>query len=112
MGGGAFRNLHLCDGQTLGVLVFIFKTCSDQILAKLINQGGYCCSFLIKTSKKFDNEKIFLCLKIAKIYMGVNFGSRRTILDIKTRFFLKLTNFSGGKYPKSMPHSLLQREIL
>ena len=40
--------------------------------------------------------KNFLCLEIAEVDIGVNFGSRRTILDIKTHF-LKLNPFSGGK---------------
>ena len=57
--------------------------------------GGCCCSFLIKASQKFTKWKIFLCLEIAEIDMGVNFGSRRTILNIKTLFF-KLNPFSGG----------------
>ena len=39
-----------------------------------------------KRPKNFENEKFFLCLKIAEIDMGVNFGSRRTILDITTHF--------------------------
>ena len=39
-----------------------------------------------KCLKNFENEKFFLCLKIAEIDMGVNFGLRRTILDIKTHF--------------------------
>ena len=35
-------------------------------------------------------------------------GSIGTILDIKTHF-LMLNPFSGGKYPNSMTHSLLER---
>ena len=55
--------------------------------------------FSSRRPKNFENEKFSLCLKIAEIDMGggVNFGSRRTILDIKTHFFLKLNPFSGGK---------------
>ena len=40
--------------------------------------------FSLRRPKNFEYEKFFLCLKIAEIDMGVNFGSRRTILDIKT----------------------------
>ena len=47
-------------------------------------------------SQNLQNEKIFLCLEIAEVDLGVNFGSRRTILDTKT-YFLKLNPFSEGK---------------
>ena len=67
--------------------------------------------FSSRRYKNLQNEKIFLYLEIVEIDMGVNFGSRRTILDIKTHF-LKLTPFYGGKQPNLMTHSLLQREIL
>ena len=43
--------------------------------------------------------------------MGVSFGSRRMILDIKL-IFLNLNSFSVGKYQNSKTGSLLQREIL
>ena len=46
--------------------------------------------------QNFENENFFLCLKIAKIDMGVNFGSRKTILDTKT-YFLNVKPFSRGK---------------
>ena len=42
--------------------------------------------------KNFGNEKIFLYLKIAKFDMGgggVNFGSRRTILNKSSLFKVK-----------------------
>ena len=42
--------------------------------------------FSLRRPKNFENEKFFLCLRIAEIDMGVNFGSIRTILDIKTHF--------------------------
>ena len=42
--------------------------------------------FLLRRPKNLQNEQIFLHLKIAEIDMGVNFGSRRTILDIKLIF--------------------------
>ena len=51
-------------------------------------------------------------MKIAEIDIGVNFGSTRTNLDIKSRSFLKLSSFSGSKYPKLMACSRLEREIL
>ena len=46
-------DILLYDAQTWSLLVFLLETRSDQILAKLINQGGCCCSFLIETSPKF-----------------------------------------------------------
>ena len=48
--------------------------------------------------------------EIAKIDMGVNFGSRRTILDSKTHF-LKVKPIFRGKYPNFITCSP-QREIL
>ena len=56
--------------------------------------------------------RIFLCLKTAEIDMGVNFGSGRTILDIKTHFILKLDPSPGGEKPKLMTSSVLLREYL
>ena len=67
--------------------------------------------FSLRHPKNFENEKIVLCLKIAEIDMGFNVWSRRTILDIKV-IFLKLSPFSGGKWSKVMPHSVLPRGIL
>ena len=55
--------------------------------------------------------KNFPLLEIAEIDIRVNLGSKRTNLDIKTYFF-KLNPFSGGKYPNSMNHCSLEREIL
>ena len=85
---------HSCQSETtysmmlkLGDLVFVLKTRSDQILVKLINQGVAVALFSSRRPENFENENIFLCLKIAEINMGVNVGSRRTILDIKTYFF-------------------------
>ena len=43
---------------------------------------------LTAANQNLENEKIFLFLEIAEIDMGVNVGSRGTILDIKTNFFL------------------------
>ena len=56
------------------------KTRSDQILAKLINQG-----------------KIFLSLKIAEIDMRGQFWVEKNDSRQKTHFTLKLNSFSGGK---------------
>ena len=98
--GGGLRapdnQIHSCRSETsksimpkLCDLVFIFKTCSDQILAKLINRRGGVAAALLSSRllKNFGNKKICLCLKVAKIGMGGNFGSRRTILEIRTHFF-------------------------
>ena len=53
-----------------GDLVFILKTGFDQILAKLISQGVATALFSSKLPQNFKYEKIFLCLKIAKINKG------------------------------------------
>ena len=47
------RNLLSNDAQTWSLLVFILEIPFGHILAKLVNQGGCCCSFLIETSQKF-----------------------------------------------------------
>ena len=39
----------------------------DQLLAKLINQGGAAALFSSRRPKNIENERILLCLKIAKI---------------------------------------------
>ena len=88
------RNLLFYDAQTFWILVFILNTCSDQILAKLINQEVT--AFLFSSPKKLQNEKIFLRFEIPEIDMGFNFRSRRTILDIKTHF-LKVKPVFRGK---------------
>ena len=65
--------------------------------SKIDQSGGVAAVlFSLRRPKNLQNEKIFLCLETAEIDVGVNFGSRRTILDIKTNF-LKLNPFSGGK---------------
>ena len=66
------RNHLFYDSQTWWLLVFIFKTRSYQILAKFINQGGgvVAALFSLRHLENFENEKIFLCLKIAEINMG------------------------------------------
>ena len=57
------RNLLSYDAQTWWLLVFILETPFGHILAKLVNQGGCCCSFLIETSQKFWKWKIFPMLE-------------------------------------------------
>ena len=82
------RNLLAYDAQTWLFLVFNhLKTRSDQILAKLISEGVAAALLSSRRPKNFENEKIFFCLKIAEIDLGVNFGSKRTNLDIKGHFF-------------------------
>ena len=81
------RNLLLYDAETWWLLVFILKAHSDQILAKLINQGGCCCSFAIETSQKFWKWKNFLCLKIVEIDMGSQFWVEKNDSGHKNSFF-------------------------
>ena len=45
----------------------------EQILAKLINQGVAAALSSSRRPKNFENEKIFLCLKIVEIDMGGQF---------------------------------------
>ena len=54
-----FKNFLLYDVQTWWLLVFIFKTWSNKILEKFVNQRGCCCSFLIKASQNFWKWKTF-----------------------------------------------------
>ena len=80
----------------LWLLVFILKICSDQILAKFMDQGGCCCSFLIETSRKnLQDEKNFLCLEIAEIDMGGQFWAEKNDSGHKNPFFEKLSCFPG-----------------
>ena len=98
-----FKNLLLYDAQSLWLLVFTIKTCSDEILAKLVNHGSCCCFFLIETFQKFWEWKNFRLLENC---WGVNFEWKRTNLEIKA--FFRLNPFSGAKYPYSMTLSILQ----
>ena len=50
--------------------MFIIKTCSDQILAKLINLGAAAALFSSRGPKNLQNEKNFLYLEIAEIDIG------------------------------------------
>ena len=83
------------------ILVFIFKICSDQILAKLINQGGVAAVlFSSRHPKNLQNEKKFLYLEITEIDTGGGGGQfwvKKTDSGHKNSFFLKLNPFSGGK---------------
>ena len=63
----------------------LLKTSSCKISLKFINLWD-CCSFLIEMYQNFENENIFLCLEIAEIDMGFDFGWKRKILHIKTHF--------------------------
>ena len=73
-GGGGLRGpddqTHSCQSETfyslmtfifyfLWLLVFTLKTCSGQILAELITQGGCYCSVIIEVSQKFTKWKNF-----------------------------------------------------
>ena len=82
-------NLLLYDVQTLWLLVFIVKTCSDQILAKSIDQGVTAALFSSRRPKIYKMKKFPSTWKLLKLTWGVNFGSRKTILDIKTFFKVK-----------------------
>ena len=66
-------------------LVSIFKTFSDQILSKSTIKGVAAALFSSRCPKNLEKEKNYL--EIAEIDVGVNFGSRRTILDIKAQLF-------------------------
>ena len=88
-------NLLLYDAQACWLLGSILKAHSDQILTKLINQGGCCCSFSLRRLKNFENEKNFLCLKIAEIDMTGQFWVAKNDFRHKTSFFLSLTRSSG-----------------
>ena len=89
------RNLLLYDAQTWWLLVFILKTRSDQILAKLINGGGgggggWGLLLLFShrdVPKILKMKKFSSAWKLLKLTWRVNFGSKRTILDIKNSFF-------------------------
>ena len=85
-----FRNLLFYDTQTLKIIVFIFKTCSDKILAKLINQGGCCWSFPIK------RKNFHLLENQLKLTWGGQFWVKKNDFGDNNSFFLKLNPFPGG----------------
>ena len=70
-------------------LFFILKTCSNQILAKLINQGVAASLFSWRRPKKLENEKVFLCLKIAEIEIKGQFWVEKNDSGHKNSFFFK-----------------------
>ena len=89
------RNLLSYDAQTWWLLVFILKARSDQILAKLINQGGYCCSFLIEMSQKIRKWKNFPLLEnFWNWHEGLILG-REERFCIKTHFLKVKPVFRG-----------------
>ena len=53
--------------------------------------------FSSRGPQNFENEKFFLCLKIAEIDMGGQFWVEKNDSGHKNSFFLKLNPFSGGK---------------
>ena len=77
---------------------FILKTCSDKILAKLIDGGGgggVAAAFLIEASQNLQNEKIFLCLEIAEIDLGGQFWVEKNDSGHKNLFFKVKPVFRG-----------------
>ena len=53
--------------------------------------------YSLRRPKNFENEKFFLCLKIAEIDMGGQYWLGKNDYGHKNSFFLKLNPFSGGK---------------
>ena len=81
------RNLLSNDAQTWWLLVFILETPFGHILAKLVNQGGCCCSFLIETSQKFWKWKIFPMLENCWNWHGGQFWVEKNDSGHKNSFF-------------------------
>ena len=81
------RNLLFYDAQTWWLLVFILKIHSDQIWVKLINQGVAAAYLSSKRPQNFENEKIFLCLKIVEIDMGGQFWVEKNDSGHTNSFF-------------------------
>ena len=79
-GGGAQRpgwpnsQLPIRNFLTLWLLAFILKTCSDQILAKLINQGVAAALFSSIFPKNLQNEKFSSNWKLLKLTRGSILG--------------------------------------
>ena len=65
----------------------MFKTCSDQILAKLINQGVAAALFSSTRLNNFENKETFPLLKIAETYMGGQFGVEKNDFGHKSSIF-------------------------
>ena len=81
------RNLLSYDAQTWWLLVFILETPFSHISAKLVNQGGCCCSFLIETSQKFWKWKIFPMLENCWNWHGGQFWVEKNDSGHKNSFF-------------------------
>ena len=78
------RNLLSYDAQTWWLLVFILKTHSDQILAKLINQGVAAALLKSKHPKNVENEKLSSAWQLLKLNDS---GHKKLILlKLKIRF--------------------------
>ena len=58
------------DTQILRLLVFTLKTCSDQILAKLLNQGVAAALFSSRHPKNLQNEKFSSSWILLKLTWG------------------------------------------
>ena len=69
--------------------------------------------FSSRHPKNIENEKIFLCLKIAEIDMGGGgqFWVEENEFGHKNSFFFKVKFIFRGKYPNYMTCSPLQREF-
>ena len=79
----------------LGDLVFILETPFGHISTKLVNQGVAAALFSSRRSKNFENEKFFLCLKIAAIDMGGQFWVEKNDSGHKNSFFKVKPVFRG-----------------
>ena len=94
-----FRNLLFYDAHTLWLLVFIFKTSSGQILAKLISGGGggggllLLFSHQLRRRKNFENENNFSLLEN---YWNWHGGS---IFGQEERFWTQNTFFNETHLP-------------
>ena len=76
-----------------------------------INQlGGFLLLFSRRDVQNTENEKVFSVWKLLKLTGEVNFGSERTVLDIKF-LFLWLNSFFRDKYPNLITCSLLEGDI-
>ena len=91
------RNILTYDAQTWWILVFILKTPFGQILAKLVSQGGgLLLLFSHRDVPKILKMKNFSSAwKLLKLTWWINFGSRRTIMYIKTHFLNVKPVFQG-----------------
>ena len=91
------RNLLLYDSQTWWILVFILKTCSDQILAKMVNQEVAAALFSLRHAKNVENEKKFPLLENCWNWHGGSILVREKRFWTLKLIYLKLNPFSRGK---------------